>query len=197
MYFEVKAIEETAEQLEVRLDHPELYADKVAGLKPDSRRRREILAVRCLLKSMKKGVEQRVEYDEEGAPRLAGQRECISISHTDGFVAVALDDSPCGIDIERRGQRVQRVVTHFLTDDELALLTGMPDSDLALHLAWSAKEAAYKVLGRDYYDLQHLTSVLQVDFERQLLLLGVVGRENPMKIGFRVTDDYVLAFTSS
>ena len=145
---------------------------------------------------------------------------CISISHTRDYAAVIRSDVPVGIDIERREQRVQRVVSHFLKHEEVARLeleasmanaghdgshsastTGDNDCDtvyaLLLHLAWSAKEAAFKVLGQAYYDLMNLTTVSRVNWQDRTLTLEVEGRGLPLLIHFDYTDDYVLAWVQN
>jgi len=200
MDYIVWKITETEEELRASLLHPEYFAEKVANLKPGSRRLLEVLAVRRAVKELFYGEEQRIGYDSEGRPHLEPQTNCqqplphISISHTTGYVAVIADDKPVGIDIEQRGRRVPKVTSHFLSHEELAMLSLMPDVDLSLHLAWSAKETAFKVLGRAYYDLQHLTSVIRIDWKKRVLTLAVSGRE-AMEIGFDYTDDYVLTYT--
>lgn len=190
-------IEESEESLLASLQHPEFFADKIAQLKSGSRRKLEVLAVRVALKILCHGVEQHVVYDEDGRPSLAPEgSDCrhLSISHTDGYVAVALADVPVGIDIERRGRRVERVVDHFLKPEEVAVLLLTPDYSLSLHLAWSAKESAFKILGKDYYDLQRLTTVLSIDFSSSKMLLRVEGRQQPWVVHFSLDDDYVFTW---
>lgn len=203
MDYIVWKITETEEELRASLEHPEYYAEKVENLKPGTRRMLEVLAVRRALKELFYGVEQRVGYDDEGKPCLLplspeSQEKTmphISISHTNGYAAVIVDDDgPVGIDIEQRGKRVQKVTSHFLRHEEIAILALSPDVDLALHLAWSAKETAFKVLGRAYYDLQNLTTITRLDWERRMLILAVSGRTQPMVIGFDYTEDYVLTY---
>lgn len=193
--FCILPIPSSAEPLLRQLVRPELFAAKVEHLKPESRRLREILASRVLLKQML-GQEVEVLYDADGRPALAAPFDYlhVSISHTEGYAAVILEEQPCGIDIERRGNRVQKVVSHFLTPDEEALLSQQDDPLLALHLAWSAKEAAFKVLGKDYYDLQNLTSVIAIDPQSQVLTLSVVGKETPLFIHYDIHPDYVLTW---
>lgn len=200
MDYIVWKITESEEELKASLHHPEYYAEKVANLKPGSRRLLEVLAVRRALKELFYGEEQRIVYDAEGRPFLAddkGSTEAspyISVSHTQGYAAVITSAYPVGIDIERLGQRVQKVTSHFLRHEELSLLAISSDIDLALHLAWSAKETAFKVLGRDYYDLQHLTTVLHINWEKKVLTLAVEQHEMPMSIHFDYTDEYVLTY---
>ena len=168
-------ITESEAELKAMLEHREYYADKVANLKPGSKRLLEILATRVALKELFHGVEQRVLYHDDGAPYLEGG-PYLGISHSHQWAFVMTYDRPIGIDIEVWGNRVERVVGQFLTDDELIVLQmsattyphiSLPDHQSPLsvcyHLAWCAKEAAYKILGHDYYDLQALTSVIHID----------------------------------
>ena len=200
-------ITESEEELRAGLSHPELYADKVKNLKPGSRRMLEVLAVRRALKELFYGKEKEVLYTSDGAPYLEGGPH-ISISHTNGYAAVIASDKAVGIDIERLGTRVEKVVSHFLKPEELVILElqSQPDSQpssvctqlpvrnltLGLHLAWSAKEAAYKVLGKDYYDLRQRTSVLHINWATNILLLSVDDKPQPLVVHFDVTPDYVL-----
>jgi len=193
-------MDETEEALCAQLEHPEFFAEKIEPLKPGSRRRHEVLAVRCAMKVLFEGTELPVLYTADGAPYLPentfqGKPCFISISHTQGFAMAIRSEVPVGADIERRGDRVQRVVSHFLRPEELTTLQlAGGDVQVALHLAWSAKEAAFKVLGKAYYDLQQLTTVLFIDWDTQLLCLAVQGRKKPLQIHFDVHPEYVLTW---
>lgn len=192
-------IDDSAETMLGQLEHPEYVAEKIAPLKPGSRRLREVLATRCALKHLL-GFEPVITYDPHGAPMMTDGRHQLSISHTEGYVAVRVSQqAPVGIDIERRGRRVQRVASHFVHPDEHDLLCLLsPDEEtyqLVLHLTWSAKEAAFKVLGPDYYDLQHLTQVIRLDWAERTLLLHVERRPEPMQMHFDYTDEYVVVWT--
>ncbi len=194
MLVKVSRIDKTAEEYEAQLEYKEYYAAKVANLRPDSRRRLEILATRCLLKEMLDG-EQIVSYDEYGAPSLTGSGQYVSISHTDGYVAVIIAGKPVGIDIERRGRRVERVRSKFMQPAEDQLVGATPDPVLSMHLIWSAKETVFKYLGQQYYDLQRLTCVTNIDFDRHLITMKAVGLSNPLIINFETTENYVLCYS--
>lgn len=197
-------IDETEEELLASLQHHEYFAEKIARLKPGSRRKLEVLAVRRALKELCMGEEQLVDYDDDGKPVLSQSFvneegevfDYISISHTDGYAAVSLCQQPVGIDIERRGTRVQRVVNLFLKPEEISLLMLSGNEELALHMAWSAKEAAYKILGKPYYDLQKLTTVSFIDLvsDVPLLKLQVEGKSEPLTVRFSLHEDYVFAY---
>lgn len=188
-------ITESEEELRASLSHPEYLAEKIRNLKPGSRRLMEILAVRRAMKELFDGEEKRIAYDKYGKPSIDEPgAPYISFSHTKEYVTVIASDVPVGIDIERRGERVQRVVPQFLTPDEVAVLALTPDIDLAFHLAWSGKESAFKVLGQSFYDLKKLTSIVRVDMEQKVVSLHVEGREAMMRIHFDYCDDYVLTW---
>ena len=188
-------ITESEDELRASLSHPEYFEAKIRNLKPGSRRLMEILAVRRALKELMQGEEKPIVYDRFGKPSIdEPDAPFISFSHTRDYVAVISSDVPVGIDIERRADRVQRVVKQFLTPDEIAVLALTPDIDLAFHLAWSGKESAFKVLGQSFYDLRKLTSIVHVDMEQKRVLLHVEGREVTMSIHFDYTDDYVLTW---
>jgi len=195
MVYKVAKIEKTAVQLEQQLEHPEYYAQKVANLKRESKRYLEVIAVRVLLKEML-GQEVEIAYTPHGAPYFvdSDSTKYLSISHTNDFVAAIVDDKPVGIDIERRGNRVEKVTSRFIQAAEEELISKTQDPQLSLHLAWSAKEAAFKILGQDYYDLQNLTCIRDIDFANNLLILDVVRHET-MTFKFEITENYVLCYS--
>ena len=194
-------ITESAAELSAMLEHPEYHAPLTSSLKPESRRLREVLAVRCLLKELC-GVERIVAYTSFGAPYLLdkefgsspSEHEAIAISHTENYAVLMYSYAsarPIGVDIERLGTKVPRVVSRFLSDTEQSFLTDL----LHMHLAWSAKEADYKVLGRDYYDLRSTTQIETLDTDRHLITLRLVYCSAPMQLSYIVSDDYVLVWT--
>ncbi|HEX9163376.1 MAG TPA: 4'-phosphopantetheinyl transferase superfamily protein [Thermoanaerobaculia bacterium] len=70
----------------------------------------------------------------------------VSIAHSGGFAAAAIDAAPVGIDVERR-RHVRETAAHlFLTDDEAAVMREHRIADPMLHF-WSAKEAVWKQHG--------------------------------------------------
>lgn len=109
-----------------------------------SQRLREKLTEYALLSELAGQDSLVIDHDEDGAPLVEGFH--ISISHTKGWAAMIL--SKChrsGVDIEYVSDRVNRIVSRFMRDDE-------PQDTLNERIiTWCAKEAAYK-----YYHEQHL-----------------------------------------
>ena len=73
----------------------------------------EWLTARILLSLL--GVKQKIIYDELGKPHLEGEGSYISISHSGQFVCVIFHpECAVGVDIERMGDRIQRVKRKFI-----------------------------------------------------------------------------------
>ena len=107
------------------------------------KRQREKTAERLLL-CCALGQPVMLSHTEQGAPFVEGLDVNISITHTMGLVAVALDDHQLiGLDAEPVDRpQVLRVRDKFLNDSEKQFIR--PD-DLAAHvIAWTAKEAVIK-----------------------------------------------------
>jgi 4'-phosphopantetheinyl transferase EntD len=67
----------------------------------------------------------------------------LSLSHSRGFGAAAMDDGPVGVDIELP-REIKRAAAHlFLDDDETAAMERCSIPFAMLHF-WCAKEAAWK-----------------------------------------------------
>lgn len=67
----------------------------------------------------------------------------VSISHSGGFAAAAIDVAPVGIDIERLRDLRESAAHLFLTDEEALIMRDCRIDDRLLHF-WSAKEAVWK-----------------------------------------------------
>lgn len=118
------------------------------------RRRREVIAWRSLLRWMVGEGNYPIRYDSVGAPYLVGSELFISVSHSRTHVAVVVSDTKCAVDIESLDRDFKRVASRYATADELTLLANTTiDPALHLPLIWSAKEAMYKLSGRQGLDL--------------------------------------------
>lgn len=147
--------DETTGQLLSMLECLPLYEKQVANFAEN--RKQEWLAVRVLLKTLLNGREKEIAYYPSGRPYLKDGSAHISISHTRGYVAVALH--PCrevGMDIEQYGERVRKVAARFVRTDEVpGSLRGDEVYGLLIH--WSAKETLFKLIDKEGVDLlRHL-----------------------------------------
>ena len=157
-------------------------------------RQLEWTAVRVLLYTML-GRQVPILYHDNGAPDLPKDEQMdISISHTRGYAAVALTTSGViGIDIEQISNRVERVKSRFVRDDESA------ETITSMLLHWSAKETAYKMLHRTNVDfLQHLSIQPFPEQEEGTLLLRETRTDDKrtLSVNYKVFPDFVLTYSS-
>jgi phosphopantetheinyl transferase len=86
----------------------------------------------------------------------------LSISHTSGFAAAAIDRQPVGIDIERR-RDIRDAASHlFLRDEEAAEMRKTSVAFRMLHF-WSAKEAVWKMHGGEIETLKKVAIKLEAE----------------------------------
>ena len=134
-------LEEEAPQLLDLCRGAEVPVDDLLDL--PVKRQREKAAERLLLRHAF-GRPVTLGHDEQGAPFVEGHDTHISITHTMGLVAVALDDEQIiGLDAEPMDRRqVVKVRDKFLNASEQRFIAV---DDLNAHvIAWTAKEAVIK-----------------------------------------------------
>ncbi len=90
--------------------------------------------------------------DERGCPRLRDGRMQTSLSHADGFIALAVcADGPVGVDVELAGRAssMQEIAGHVCHPAETAALAGLAKAERqkALLSLWVRKEAMLKAAG--------------------------------------------------
>jgi len=134
------------------LHKKELYLPYLSQITSENRKK-EWLTVRVLLKEIL-GEEKEILYTSTGKPYLADNSYQISISHTKGFVSIALHpELKIGIDIECISSRIQKVRSRFMNEKEEANLD-KEQEDIHLLLHWSAKESIFKILDEENLDFK-------------------------------------------
>ena len=169
-------------------------------------RRVEWTAVRVLLYTIL-DRQVHINYNDQGAPLLPDYEGLhISISHTKGFVAIALSESDVvGVDVEQierldttnqfddkeKMPRVEKVRSRFMGNDEYA------ETIVGMLLHWSAKETVFKVLGRegvDFHDDLKVQPFDETQYEGDLQL-DDLKEDDTYTIYYKVFDDFVLTYT--
>ena len=155
----------------------------------------EWVAVRVLLYDM---LDRQVPilYRRNGAPFLPDYEHLdISISHTKGYVAVALaEEGEIGIDIEQKSEKVMRVKSRYVREDERAETL----DQMLLH--WSAKETAFKMLNRDKVDFLKHFHILPFDIDETLeghfsLQEFKTGEQRMFQIHYKLFPDFALTYS--
>lgn len=192
-----KMEEEIGQMLDSFAD-PTSYLASLSAFSGEGRKR-EWLSVRMLLRELC-GEEKQICYHPSGRPYLADHSYQISISHTQGYVAVALhDSSSVGVDIEKRGDRVCRVRRKFMqTEEDSAVPTDEASSALYLLLCWSAKEAIYKVMGREDVELKEHIRILPFHLQQEGCFYAEelrTGDRQRFTLYYRVGVEFVVVWT--
>ena len=182
----------STDELERNATEAELQS--VEGFKSMSRRM-ERLAWRALLRDISSTANVEVEYLPSGKPLLKNSSyKHLSVSHCRDYVAVALSQSPCGVDIERVDRNFSRVRSRYMTDEE-AMLSA---DDYWSALVWCAKEALYKYVGRERVDFKcdmSIKSVQRQDSSSWLLVAELFGAEQVELRGELIGTGHILVFT--
>lgn len=148
-------ISESEAELRAMTSIPSDELEEISYIRSESLRKQK-LAVRALLDAM---FEEKVylSHHDNGKPYIENNSINISITHTDKYVAVILDeDDEVGIDCESLDRDFSAVEKKALSEDEIEDLDDdRKNEQLAIY--WCAKEAIYK-----------LTSHYGVDFAEQI-----------------------------
>ena len=107
--------DETLEELALLMPHGDVCMQESIQRFSNENRRKEWLAVRVLLSYLSE-KEYEIAYCPSGKPYLKDSSCRISVSHTNGYVAVALHPlHEVGIDIERYATRVMKVKERLIS----------------------------------------------------------------------------------
>lgn len=164
-------------------------------------KRLEWLAGRALIRTLAEHIKltyDGLRKDEFGKPFLKTHPHSISLSHSYPFVAAQIDVShSVGIDVEQVKEKLKQVGPRVLAPEEFADAQG---DVVKLCIYWCAKEALYKIYGK--------RNLLFSDHLRiQPFVRGTTGsltgeiNVSPVKmnvrLGYRVTPEYVLVYTET
>lgn len=171
-------ITESEEELRAMTSIPSDELEEISYIKSESLRKQK-LAVRALLDAM---FEEKVylSHHDNGKPYIENNAINISITHTDKYVAVMInDEDEVGIDCESFDRDFSAVEKKALSDDEIENLDDdQKNEQLAIY--WCAKEAIYK-----------LTSQYDVNFAEQIEIEDFKVRdEGDLKATFTDRDGY-------
>ena len=110
----------------------------------------------------------------------------MSISHTKSYIAIILSKKHIvGIDIEYNSDRVNRITSKYLRDDE------PPTSTENNLIIWCIKEATYKLFSEDMLSFSEMKVSL---VDNEYALVTNLKRMSCHKAYFKITDNYTLAY---
>jgi 4'-phosphopantetheinyl transferase len=98
-------------------------------------------------------------YNEYGAPRLE-HGPCFSISHCKHGIAVAIGETPIGIDIEHIRTAKPELVARTMNEKEQAEIWAAASPDIAFTRLWTQKEAVLKLKGTGIISMDDIKNTL-------------------------------------
>lgn len=126
------------------------------------KRKKEYLGVRLAMRSLL-NKDVLIQYASDGKPFLADKSFEISISHSNKWIAVMAHSTRLvGIDIECPTEKIKNIYTRFLSKTEQEELSN-GNNIAQLQLAWSAKEALYKIIGKQAIDFANQLRIFPFD----------------------------------
>tara|TARA_B100000795_G_scaffold61902_1_gene41585 strand:+ start:90 stop:689 length:600 start_codon:yes stop_codon:yes gene_type:complete len=108
------------------------------------KRKVEFLACRIALKSLFTNS-LLLQHKESGKPYIK-EVEHVSISHSHNYIAIAFGDIEVGIDIEKPQEKMLRLISRVLSEEENITFLKNRSIKLACKL-WGAKESVLKYIG--------------------------------------------------
>lgn len=129
--------------------------------KKSTTRQQETAAVYMLLREMIGRHDFVIEHESSGKPFISicgkPSNYKIGISHTKGYVSVIVSTTQqVSVDIEYHSDRVQRIASRFLREDEMEDINKLTPSSTLLLLYWCAKETVYKLYSNTSLTFQNM-----------------------------------------
>jgi len=170
-----------------------VYQDEIKQIS-NSKRIREFLMVRLLLQHFF-GYNPVVMYNNDGKPALNEKGYELSISHCSDYAAVILHPNrKVGIDIEKRGRNVRKVAPRFLGPEEQADFYTHENTETLL-LIWSAKEALFKIIGKEALDFADSFRIFPFEPALSALMQAEYKKTGiKYQLPYRCTNSYVLVW---
>ena len=158
------------------------------------KRRLEYIGVRFALK-MLLGNTVLIEYDADGKPFLADKSYQISVSHSKNFMAViAHPDRHVGIDIECPSAKIEKIYKRFLSEKEQIAFSEGKDIR-QLQIAWSAKEALFKIIGNQAVDFANQLELFPFEANSTGKIKAKhIPTDSRYELHYFNTSDYTLAY---
>ena len=189
-------ITETEEQLKELSSTPNDELEEISFIRSESLRKQK-LAVRALLNEM---FEDKVYlgHHDNGKPFLENCITNISITHTEKYVAIIIDDDEeLGIDMESLDRDFSAVEKKALSEDEIEDLDNIRRNE-QLAIYWCAKEAIFQRMSQNRVDFAEQIEV--EDFnpkgegELEATFTHKDGHEEEFELGYMTFDRHVLVW---
>ncbi|MDD5951813.1 MAG: 4'-phosphopantetheinyl transferase superfamily protein [Bacteroidales bacterium] len=193
-------ITETEEQLIELSSTPSDEMEEISFIKSESLRKQR-LAVRALLNELF-GEKVYLAHHDNGKPYIENDSINISISHTDKYVAVILDQNDeVGIDIESLDRDFSAVEKRALSEDEIDDLDDdKMEKNFQLAIYWCAKEAIFKKISKYNVDFAEQIEIEKFrnneEGELEATFIHKDGYEEEYKLEYMTFDRHLLVWVT-
>ena len=189
-------ITETEAELKALSSIPSDELEEISFIKSESLRKQK-LAVRALLDAM---FEEKVylSHHDNGKPYIENNATNISITHTEKYVAVILNDlDDVGIDCESLDRDFSAVEKKALSEEEIEDLDDDHRNE-QLAIYWCAKEAVYKKMSQYKVDFAEQIEIdafrLKGEGELEATFINKDGFEEEFDLEYMTFDRHVLVW---
>ena len=191
-------VTETEAELRALTSIPSDELEEISYIKSESLRTQK-LAVRALLDAM---FEEKVylNHHDNGKPYIENCATNISITHTDKFVALILNDTEeVGIDCESLDRDFSAVEKKALSEEEIEDLDDdAEDRREQLAIYWCAKEAVYKLISQYNVDFAEQIEVEEFrpkgEGELDVTFIHKDGYEEEFELQYMTFEGHVLVW---
>lgn len=191
-------ITESESELRELTSIPSDEMEEISFIKSESLRKQK-LAVRALLDCM---FDEKVylSHHDNGKPYIENNAVNISITHTDRYVALILNDhDDVGIDCESLDRDFSAVEKKALSEEEIEDLEDERRNE-QLAIYWCAKEAVYKKISQYHVDFAEQIEIDSFrpkgEGELEATFVHKDGYEESFQLNYMTFDRHVLVWTS-
>lgn len=171
---------------EIHLWKVENYSARIAA----GEKKRSIERAEVRMKLDELGFHNDLLYKQNGQPYLKDLKNVfISISHSNGVIAIYISKQAIGIDVEHERKSMFEGRAYFVNSEEEQL-------DLTqklLQLIWGAKEAFYKQLEGQIADLKNDVTFKSYDLGSKLIYIQY--QEQQLVLHFEIIGEIYLVFS--
>lgn len=191
-------ITESEEELRRLSSVPADELEEISYIKSESLRKQKF-AVRALLDIMF-GEKVYLSHHDNGKPYIENSATNISITHTDKYVAVILNDTEeVGIDCESLDRDFSAVEKKALSEEEIESLDeDKRNEQLAIY--WCAKEAIYKKMSQYNVDFAEQIEVddfrMRGEGELEATFIQKDGFEEELRLQYMTFDRHILVWVA-
>ena len=189
-------VTESEAELRALSSIPSDELEEISYIKSESLRKQK-LAVRALLDAI---FEEKVylSHHDNGKPYLENNATNISITHTDKYVAVIINDNDeVGIDCESLDRDFSAVEKKALSEEEIDDLDDEKRNE-QLAIYWCAKEAVYKKLSQYNVDFAEQIEIsdfrMRTEGELEATFINKDGYEEELELQYITFDRHVLVW---